>query len=104
MTEQDLLLTFFILNWLLIIGDASVGYFVLPILLPPAPASDSSVEGTTVGGMRRLLTVMVILYMLVNCYAFFWQNSTLLYIVTVLVALDVIVQLAVRQRKARQDR
>jgi hypothetical protein len=41
--------------------------------------------------------------MLVNCYAFFRQNSTLLYIVTVLVALDVIVQLAVRQRKVRQD-
>ena len=103
MTEQDLLLTFFILNWLLIIGDASLGYFVLPILLRPDPSGDSSGEGTTVGGMRRLLTVMVILYMLVNCYAFFRQNSTLLYIVTVLVALDVIVQLVVRQRKVRQD-
>jgi hypothetical protein len=103
MTEQDLLLTFFILNWLLIIVDASLGYFVLPILLPPDPAGDSSGDGTAVGGMRRLLTVMVILYMLVNCYAFFRQNSTLLYIVTVLVALDVIVQLAVRQRKVRQD-
>jgi hypothetical protein len=103
MTEQEILLTFFILNWLLIIGDASVGYFVLPILLRPDPSGDSFGDGTTVSGMRRLLTVMVILYMLVNCYAFFQQNSTLLYIVTVLVALDVIVQLVVRQRKVRQD-
>lgn len=100
--EQDLLLTVFILNWLLIIGDASLGYFVAPLLLRLKPG-DPSVDGTAVGGMRRLLTAMVALYMLVNCYAFFRQYSTLLYIVTTLVALDIIVQLVVRQRRVRQD-
>jgi hypothetical protein len=102
MTEQDILLAFFILNWLLIIGDASLGYFVLPLLLRRAPG-DSAGDGTTVGGMRRLLTATVMLYMLVNCYAYFRQYSTLLYIVTALVVLDIVVQIVVRQRRLRQD-
>ena len=101
MTEQEILLTFFILNWLLIIGDASLGYFVLPLLLRSNP-DETAVDITAVGRMRRLLTAMVMLYMLVNCYAFFRQYSTLLYVVTVLVALDVIVQFVVRQRRARK--
>ena len=102
MIELDRFLALFILNWLLIIGDASLGYFMLPTLLPPKPGAPSG-GGSAVGGMRRLLTVMVMLYMLVNCYAFSRQNSTLLYIVMVLVALDIIVQLVVRQRRVRQD-
>jgi hypothetical protein len=101
MTEQDILLSFFILNWLLIIGDAALGYFVMPLLLPPKPGEPLK-ESTAVDGMRRLLSVMVTLYMLANCYAFFSRYSTLLYIVTALVALDVIVQLVVRQRRAGQ--
>jgi hypothetical protein len=106
MTEQDILLTFFILNWLLIIGDASLGYFVLPLLLRP-DSEKSAGDGVAgdkmaVGGMRRLLTAMVLLYMLVNCYAFFRQYATLLYVVTALVLLDIIVQLVVRQRRVRQ--
>ena len=102
MTEQDLLLALFILNWLLIIGDASLGYFVLPLLLRPK-LIDPPGDGTAVGGMRRLLTVMVLLYMLVNCYAYSRQHSTLLYIVTAFVALDIIVQLVVRQRRVGQN-
>ena len=102
MTEQDMLLTFFILNWLLIIGDASLGYFVLPLLLRRDPGASSG-DGTSVGRMRRLLTATVMLYMLVNCYAYFRQYSTLLYIVTALVVLDIIVQIVVRQRRLRQD-
>ena len=102
MTAQELLLLFFILNWLLIISDASLGYFVLPLLLRSKPG-DSSGGGTVVGGMRRLLTAMVGLYMLVNCYAYYWQYSALLYIVMAIVALDIIVQLMVRQRRLRQD-
>jgi len=102
MTEQDFLLAFFILNWLLIIGDASLGYFVLPLLLRRDPGASSG-DGTAVGGMRRLLTATVMLYMLVNCYAYFRQYLTLLYIVTSLVVLDIVVQIVVRQRRLRQD-
>ena len=102
MTGQEFILLFFILNVLLIICDASLGYFVLPLILRSKPGELSG-GGTVVGEMRRLLTAMVILYMLVNCYAYFRQYSALLYIVTAIVLLDILVQLLVRQRRLRQE-
>ncbi len=106
MTQQELLLTFFILNWFLIIGDASLGYFLLPLVLPPTPA-ESIEEGSdrvasAVGGVRRLLTVMVLLYMLVNCYAFYQGHWTLLYVVTAIVLLDIVAQLVLRRVRLRR--
>ena len=52
--------------------------------------------------MRHLLSVMVGLYMLVNCYAYFRGETTLLYVVTALLFLDIVVQLVVRHRRGRQ--
>ncbi len=102
MSDQEILLFFFGLNSLLIIGDASLGYFVLPLLL--RPEADTPVgEAAGVGGMRRLLTGVVTLSMLVNCYAFFQQYATLLYTVTALAVLDIMGQLVVRLRRLRQD-
>ena len=40
MTLPEIRGTFFLLNWLLIIADASVGYFVLPLLLPQETVSE----------------------------------------------------------------
>ena len=101
MTGQYIILMFFILNVLLIICDASLGYFVLPLILRPNPGETSGGE-TVVGEMRRLLTVMVILYMLVNCYAFYQGHWTLLYVVTAIVLLDIVAQLVLRRVRLRR--
>ena len=97
MTDRVLFLAFFILNWFLVMGDASLGYFLLPQLFPRKPA-DSDVTaasgyGGALGGMRRLLAIMVLLYMLANCYAFYQGHSNLLYLVTVVLLLDIFAQL-----------
>lgn len=106
MTAGEILLTLFILNWVLVIGDASLGYFMMPLLLPPKE-SDSAVdtgsgEGTVVWGMRRLLAVMVFLYMLVNCYAFYQGRSTLLAVVTAVISLDILAQVVLRLYRLRR--
>ena len=107
LTQPEILFAFFILNSLLIIGDASLGYFVLPMIFPPK--HDEQIEAGTSGdaaaiaGLRRMLTVLVLLYMLVNCYAYFREYTILLYIVTALVVLDIIIQLVLRQRRARKS-
>lgn len=94
----------FIVNWVLIIIDASLGYFVLPVLLSRVPVKSDSEPGhendAVVAKMRRLLTFMVLLYMLVNCYAFFESQEILLYIVTALIVMDIIVQLAVGKKRS----
>lgn len=104
MTLPEIRGTFFLLNWLLIIADASVGYFVLPLLLPQETVSEEQGEtaDASFGRMRHLLSVMVGLYMLVNCYAYFRGETTLLYVVTALLFLDIVVQLVVRHRRGRQ--
>ena len=104
MTLPEIRGTFFLLNWLLIIADASVGYFVLPLLLPRETEGDETggTAETVRGGTGRLLSVMVGLYMLVNCYAYFRGETTLLYVVTALLLLDIVVQLVVRHRRGRQ--
>jgi hypothetical protein len=102
MRGQNLLLSIFILNWLLIIGDAALGYFVMPLLLR-AKADDLTDDGMASVMIRRLLTATVVFYMLVNCYAYFRQYPTLLFVVTAFVVLDIIVQFVVRQRKTRQS-
>ena len=96
----------FLANCLLIIGDAALGYFVLPLVLPPSlrEADEEKEAGGAVDGMRRLLTVMVLLSMLVNCYAFFQGHPTLLAVVTGLVLLDIILQLVLRRRRAGEGR
>ena len=106
MTEQQILLTFFILNWLLVIGDATLGYFLLPRLLPRNSADSlpdaAGGSGSAVGGMRRLLAIMVLLYMLANCYAFYQEYSNLLYLVTFILLLDVFAQLLLRGIRLRR--
>jgi hypothetical protein len=106
LTVQEISLALFVLNWVLIVGDASLGYFLLPLVLPPRSGQENEEEQDkatlAVGGMRRLLTVMVSLYMLVNCYAFYQGHSTLLYLVTAIVLLDIIAQLVLRRFRLRR--
>jgi hypothetical protein len=106
MTAEEILLAFFIINWLLVIVDASLGYFLMPMVIPrnsPDVVTGSD-EGhsAAVVGMRRLLTIMVVLYMTVNCYAYYQKHATLLYVITGIVLVDIIAQLALRRHRTRR--
>ncbi|MSM40944.1 MAG: hypothetical protein GJT30_15115 [Geobacter sp.] len=97
---EPYLLQLFILNWLLIIVDAAIGYLVSP-LLARFGAVDTEPSPRTVQMIRRLLTLMVTLYMFFNCLAFFRGNNILLVIITGVVLLDIVTQLVLRYRMNR---
>jgi len=95
---ETVLLPVFILNILLILLDASLGYHLAPRLLRLTPQDDERDPLAFVRGIRRMLTGVVILYMFFNCLAYFRQDNTLMAVVTVLILLDLGGQLYVRYR------
>lgn len=98
MTELDsMLLPCFIFNFLLILVDASIGYHLAPTLFSVSGGEPENTAGG-VRSIRRMLTIMVVLYMFFNCLAFFRYNLTLLLIVTALILFDLGGQLYVRHR------
>lgn len=102
MFEMDtILLPCFILNFLLIMLDASVGYNLAPLLFSATGGSPDESEGG-VRSIRRLLTGVVMLYMFFNCWAYFNYMASLLLIVTLVVLFDLGGQLYVRYRFRQQ--
>jgi hypothetical protein len=94
---EQFLLPLFMLNLLLVLIDASVGYHLAPLLYNAAGGEEEdALKG--VGKIRRMLKFMVALYMFFNCFAYFNYNHSLLMVVTVLVLLDLGGQLYVRHR------
>lgn len=91
------LLPLFILNLLLTLADAAIGYHVAPALMrrftPDAETAELSVRG-----MRTMLGGVVALYMFFNCLGYFRQNAVILFAVTGIVLVDMIAQLVVRRR------
>lgn len=102
MNQETTLLLMFILNFTLVLLDASLGYHLAPHLLRLSPRDEDSDPEAFVRSIRRMLTGVVMLYMFFNCLAYFRQNSTLMAVVTVLIALDLGGQLYVRYRARRQ--
>jgi len=99
---DNLLLPFFTANILLVLVDASVGYYLAPILFRVSGGEPEAAEAG-VRNVRRLLTGVVSLYMFFNCLAFFRYNGTLLLIVTALILFDLGGQLYVRHRSRQHD-
>jgi len=99
---DTLLLPFFIVNLLLVLIDASVGYHLAPILFRVSGGEpDAAANG--VRNIRYLLTGVVILYMFFNCLAFFRHNAPLLLVVTGLVLFDLGGQLYIRHRTRQRN-
>ncbi len=89
----------FVLNWVLIIADAALGFHVAPLLVG---MRDGSVEsGSQL--VRRLLAVVVALYMFFNCLAYFRGNVLLLLLVSGIVVLDIVFQLVVKGKTGRRS-
>jgi len=97
MNMDPLLLSLFVLNILLVLMDASVGYHLAPLLFR-AGGGDPEAAESGVGSVRKLLTGVVLLYMFFNCFAFFRHNGPLLLLVTALVLFDLGGQLYIRHR------
>ena len=95
---DQLLLIFFILNILLILLDATVGYHLAPRLLRMAGAGDIEIRETALRKVRQALTGLVTLYMFFNCLGYFGGHSTLLMIVTGMIVIDIGVQLYLSHR------
>lgn len=98
------ILHIFLLNWLLIIADAALGYHVAPLLVRMREEGDDDGQyGMTMTMIRRLLAVVVALYMFFNCLAYFRVNFIMLLIICVIVILDLLFQCYVRIRSGRSS-
>lgn len=101
---NNYLLPIFILNLLLTLADAAIGYHVAPALMrrftPDAETAEQSVRG-----LRAMLGGVVALYMFFNCLGFYRQNAVILFVVTGIVLADMIAQLVVRRKleKGREE-
>jgi predicted membrane channel-forming protein YqfA (hemolysin III family) len=99
---DTLLLPFFIVNLALILVDASVGYYLAPVLFRASGGEpEAAVNGART--IRYLLTGVVALYMFFNCLAFFRHNAPLLLVVTGLILFDLGGQLYIRYRTRQRN-
>lgn len=99
---ESWMLAAFVFNIGLILLDASLGYHLAPNLLRFSPQDEDRDPAAFVRTIRRMLNVVVLLYMFFNCLAYFRQDTTLLAVVTVVIMLDLGGQLYVRYRTRRQ--
>ena len=91
----------FVINTLLVLVDAALGYFVVPKILQKFYPPEDTPESGSPPPFRRLLAVVVTFYMFFNCFAYFGQNGILLLIITIIVLLDIGFQLLVRWKSSR---
>ncbi len=96
-----ILLSLFILNILLVLLDASLGYHLAPRIVRMRGQEEPELQESAVRSVRGLLTALVVLYMLFNCQGYFNGNRTLLLLVTAMVVFDLAGQLYLKRRSGR---
>lgn len=95
---EQFVLYLFMLNTLLIILDAALGYFVAPLMLVKLGNDNSESSGWSTVAVRRLLTVIVAFYMFFNCLAYFGGKNIFMMIVTGVVIFDIVFQMIMRRK------
>lgn len=101
---ENLAVLIFILNILLVLVDASLGFFLAPHLLRLPDTDEAELRETAVRTVRRMLTALVALYMFFNCLGYFNGDMSLLLIVTALVVSDLGGQVYLRRRAKRREK
>lgn len=96
-----LLVSLFVLNILLVLIDASLGYHLAPRLIRISDPDEPELQESTVRMVRNMLTFLVALYMFFNCMGYFNGNSGLLMIVTGMILFDLVAQVYLRRRASR---
>jgi len=95
-------LPLFLLNIILVLLDASLGYHLSPRLL--AGVAEPEAAGDALRATRGLLPVIVALYMFFNCLGYFQARTLVLMTVTGLLLADLGLQFWLRRRKAGASR
>ena len=90
-------LLIFILNILMVLLDAAIGYHFAPRLLAGMGEADAVESG--VRTTRRLLPVVVALYMFFNCLGYFQGRTVYLLSVNGLILVDIVLQLLLRRKR-----
>lgn len=101
-SPNTLLLSLFVLNILLVLIDASLGYHLAPRLLRTPDPDEPELQESAVRAVRGLLTFLVALYMFFNCMGYFGGNSGLMLIVTAMIVIDLGGQVYLKQRSGRK--
>jgi hypothetical protein len=95
------ILHIFVLNWLLIIADAALGYHIAPLIVRMGEEPDTEAVERGTQAIRRLLAFVVALYMFFNCLTFFRENVLLLLLVSGIIVLDIAFQLVLKWKRHR---
>jgi hypothetical protein len=88
---ENYLPAIFILNFTLVLCDASIGFFIVPRLIS-REALDEEGARKAARSTPMLLAVAVAVYMFFNCLAYNRQNAVFLLIVTGIILVDIIGQ------------
>jgi hypothetical protein len=99
---DHLVLPLFLLNAVFILVDASIGYHMAPQMMACIGDADDAEAG--VRTTRRLLPVVVALYMFFNCMGYYQGLMTYLLTVSGLIAMDMALQLYLRHRRRSAGR
>ena len=91
-------LTLFIINLVLVLVDAALGFHLAPRLL--SSIDDPEMKEQAVRATRRTLSAVVALYMFFNCVGYFRGKSSWLGAVLLLVLLDMGLQLWLTRHRA----
>ena len=94
---DQLYLPLFLLNTVLTLVDASVGFHMAPLLL--SSRSDENEAEAGVRTTRRLLPAVVALYMFFNCMGYFQGNMPYLLTVSGLILFDLALQFYLNHRR-----
>ncbi len=84
---ESYILYLFIVNIVMAICDASLGYHLAPLLGRNGAEDDESAE-KTIRVMRKLLSGIVALYVFLNCLAYSRGSKGFILVVTLIIALD----------------
>lgn len=94
---ENFLLPIFVVNFVLVLCDASLGFFIVPHLLR-REARDGDEAGRAGRSAPTLLAVAVAVYMFFNCLAYNRQSIIYLLVVTGLILADLTAQLVVYRK------
>jgi hypothetical protein len=98
---ENYLPAIFILNFALVLCDASIGFFIVPHLIRRETLDEEGARKAA-RSTPALLAVAVAVYMFFNCLAYNRQNAAFLLIVTGIILVDIIGQSLVC-RKIRKN-
>lgn len=92
----------FVVNLLLTIGDASLGYYLAPVLVSMR-LDEEGHPFVQPQSLRRFLGVVVGLFTFLNCIGYYGDNRMLLLVLMLAILLDMVIMMFLcRQIRKRQ--